>query len=212
MSGKSRRSERNGVVIWGLIMIAAGGWFLLRSMGIRLPGMGEMWPIFPILVGCSIFLSWLFSTDKRANHGVMIPVTINVLIGLFFFAFTLGIVPWSAMGFLWPVFPLIVGIAFLVAWVFSLFSNWGLLIPAGITATVGIVGLGFTLSGQSELFGWIVRFWPLALIALGVVVLFGGVLSSGRRRFPGAETEAGLESYEPQDEETDAQEFKRQDQ
>ena len=212
MSRKSYRSDRAGVVVWGLIMIAVGGWFLLRTLGFRLPGLGQMWPIFPTLVGLSMFVGWLFTSDKRANHGVMIPATINFLVGLFFFGFTLGILPWSDMGILWPVFPLIVGIAFFVAWVFSLFSNWGLLIPAGITATVGIVGLGFTLSIESGLFPWIMRFWPLALIALGVLVLFGGLLSSGRRRSASSTTpDAGLESYEPAGGETAAQEFKRQD-
>jgi hypothetical protein len=205
-------------VIWGLIMIAVGAWFLLRTLGFRLPGMGQMWPIFPTLVGLSMFVGWLFTGNKRENHGIMIPATINLLIGLFFFGFTMGVFPWSAMGVLWPVFPLIVGISFFVAWVFSLFSNWGLLIPGGITATVGIVGLGFTLSAQSGLFAWIVRLWPLALIALGVLVLVGGLLSGFRTpsRSSGAAQAAapeagGLESYEPAGGETTSQEFKRQD-
>lgn len=226
MPGKSHRSERSGVVVWGLIMIAVGGWFLLRTLGFRLPGMGQMWPIFPTLVGLSMFVGWLFGPDKRANHGVMIPATINLLVGLFFFAFTLGVFPWGWMGILWPVFPLIVGVAFFVAWACSLFSNWGLLIPAAITTTVGIVGLGFTLSLESGLFAWVLRLWPLALIALGVLVLVGGLLStpgwrSGPRPRGGARPSdapaaagpapAGLESYETADEETTPQEFKRQD-
>jgi hypothetical protein len=213
MSKRSHRSDRSGVVIWGLIMIAVGAWFLLRTLGFRLPGMGQMWPIFPTLVGLSMFVGWLFTGNKRENHGIMIPATINLLIGLFFFGFTMGVFPWSAMGVLWPVFPLIVGISFFVAWVFSLFSNWGLLIPGGITATVGIVGLGFTLSAQSGLFAWIVRLWPLALIALGVLVLVGGLLSGFRTpsRSSGAPASGGLESYEPAGGETTSQEFKRQD-
>jgi hypothetical protein len=209
MSVKSRKSDRTRVVIWGLIMVAVGFWFLLRTLGFRLPGMGQMWPIFPTLVGVSIFVGWLFTPNKRANHGMMIPATINFLIGLFFFGFTLGVFPWGWMGVLWPVFPLIVGIAFFVAWVFSLFSNWGLLIPAGVTATVGIVGLGFTLAGQSVLFASLLRFWPLALIALGVLVLFGGLLGSGRQRSSAAPP--GLEDYERAGSETTSQEFKRQD-
>jgi hypothetical protein len=226
MSEESRKSSRSGTVIWGLIMIAVGGWFLLRTLGFRLPGMGQLWPIFPALVGLSIFVGWLFTPDKRANHGMMIPATINLLIGAFFFLFTLGFVPWGAMRYLWPMFPLIVGIAFFVAWVFSLFRDWGLLVPAGVLTTVGIVGLGLELSAESGLLAWIVRLWPLSLIALGVLILLGGLLS----RFSGPRTSgprsggpgepparssygtpaaAGLETYEPDDEEKSSQAFKR---
>ena len=59
MTGKLRRSDRSGIAVWGLILIAVGGWLLLRTMGIRLPGMDQMWPIFPIIVGLSIFAGWL---------------------------------------------------------------------------------------------------------------------------------------------------------
>ena len=194
MSGKSHRSDRTGVVIWGLIMIAAGGWFLLRTLGFRLPGMGQMWPIFPTLVGLSMFVGWLFAPNKRENHGIMIPATINLLVGLFFFGFTLGFFPWSWMGVLWPVFPLIVGISFFVAWVFSLFRVWGLLVPAGITATVGIVGLAFTLGAEAGYLQWVLKLWPMALIALGFVVLVGGLLGGRGSR---SSRVATLEDYEP---------------
>ena len=101
------------------------------------------------------------------------------------------------MAYLWPVFPLIVGISFFVAWVFSLFRVWGLLIPGGITATVGIVGLAFTLGAETGYLQWVFKFWPLALIGLGFLVLVGGLLS-GRGWQSGREAEqATLEDYEP---------------
>ena len=164
----SRESDRTGVVIWGLILIGVGGWFLLRTLGFPLPGIGAMWPIFPTVVGIAFFVGWLFTPDKGDAYGIMIPATINFLVGLFFFTFTLGIFDWSAMGYLWPVFPLIVGISFFVAWVFSLFRVWGLLIPGGITAMVGIVGLAFTLGAEAGYLQWVFKLWPLALIALGL--------------------------------------------
>ena len=210
MPGKSSRgSDRGGVVIWGLALIAVGCWFLLRTLGFPLPGLGQMWPIFPMLVGIAIFIGWLFTPDKQANHGMMIPATINVLIGLFFFSFTLGLLSWDNMGVLWPVFPLIVGIAFFVAWVFSLFTAWALLIPAGITSTVGIVGLGVTLSAQSGLLRLVLRFWPVALIGLGVLVLFGGLLSGPSSWYRREDTSSPLsvpqrdvQVYEPAEDET----------
>ncbi len=201
----SRESDRTGITIFGLILIAAGSWFLLRTLGFPLPGIGAMWPIFPTLVGLGIFVGWLFTPDKGDAYGMMIPATINLLIGLFFFTFTLGILDWSAMGYLWPVFPLIVGLSFFVAWVFSLFRVWGLLIPGGITATVGIVGLAFTLGAQARYLQWVFRLWPLALIALGFLVLIGGLLGGrGSRSKQAAGHAAVLEDYEPAEGETTA--------
>jgi hypothetical protein len=195
MSGRSSRgSDRYGALIPGLALIGIGVWFLLRTMGFPLPSIGAMWPIFPVLAGLGFFVNWLASPNKREAHGIMIPATITGLVGLFFFAFTLGFVPWSAMGVLWPVFPLIVGIAFFVAWVFSGFREWGLLVPSAVTGAVGIVGLSFTLGGT--LFGDLVRFWPLLLIGLGVLVLVGGLTGSGRRGSERRAVEAGTEPEE----------------
>jgi hypothetical protein len=162
-----------------------------------------MWPIFPTLVGVGLFVGWLFTPDKDDAYGMMIPATINLLVGLFFFTFTLGIFDWSAMAYLWPVFPLIVGISFFVAWVFSLFRVWGLLIPGGITATVGVVGLAFTLGAEAGYLQWVFKLWPLALIGLGFLVLVGGLLGGrGRQSGRTAGQAAGLEEYEPAEDET----------
>ena len=82
-----------------------------------------------------------------------------------------------------PVFPLIVGLAFLAAWVLSLFRAWGLLIPGAINGAVGVIGLAFTLAGLSHVYlGWIFQFWPVALILLGLLVLVGALVGSGARR------------------------------
>ena len=177
----SRRSSRSGVLIPGLVLIALGAWFLIRALGIDLPGMAAMWPIFPTVVGLSMFVGWFFSADKRGSYGIMIPAVINFLVGVFFFGFTFSILKWSDMVVLWPVFPLIVGVAFFVAWVFSGLRDWGLLIPCAITAGVGIVGLGFTVFGQAEAFSSLIQYWPVLLIALGVLVLIGGVAGRGRK-------------------------------
>jgi hypothetical protein len=164
-----------------MIMIALGVWFLLRALGYSLPGMGAMWPIFPTVVGLSLFVGWLITPNRRANHGMMIPAVINFLVGVFFFGFTFEFFQWREMADLWPVFPLIVGIAFIVARVFSLFRDWGLLIPGGIAAGVGVVGLGYTVLDQDERIASLLDYWPVLLIALGILVLFGGVLGRGRR-------------------------------
>ena len=177
----SRRSSRSGVLIPGLVLIGLGAWFLIRALGVDLPGMAALWPIFPTIVGLSMFVGWLVSSNKRGSYGMMIPAVINFLIGVFFFAFTFGFFKWRDMAVLWPVFPLIVGVAFFVAWLFSGLRDWGMLVPAGITAGVGVVGLGFTLFGQVEAVTSLLKYWPVLLIGLGILVLIGGVVGSGRR-------------------------------
>ncbi len=227
MSGTtSRRSGRGGAIFWGLLLIAAGLWFLLDALGFHTPGVGAMWPIFPTLVGIGLFAVWLFSPNKRESAGIAIPATINLLIGLFFFAFTLGFLRWGEMAFLWPVFPLIVGISFIVAWVFSFFREWGLLIPGGIVSAVGIIGLTFTLAGRNYWYlRMILQWWPLFVILAGVIVLLSALFGRGGTQHraipqqgpvePGpASQPAVLEDIEPQPPsapETTAQDYKRKE-
>jgi hypothetical protein len=191
-------SRRAGTAVWGLVLVALGIWFLLQSLGVPLPGMAALWPVFSTLAGVGFFASWLFSRDKRSSYGVMIPATITFLIGLFFFGFTLGAFAWGDMAYLWPVFPLIVGIAFVVTWVFSGFREWGLLVPGGVTGAVGLIGLAFTL-GRLEYpyLRWILRGWPALLILIGLIVLVGGLLDRRGRPTPPADvSQQGLEDFE----------------
>jgi hypothetical protein len=182
-------------LIPGLVLIALGAWFLVRALGFNLPGMAAMWPIFPTIVGLSMFVGWFFAPKKQGSHGIMIPAVINLMVGLFFFGFTFNILRWGDMAVLWPVFPLIVGVAFFVAWVFSGLRDWGLLIPCAITGGVGIVGLGYTVFREVEAVSSLIRYWPVLLIGLGILVLIGGVVGSGRkapsepRDFKGPEVE-----------------------
>lgn len=172
MSSPSSKSDRVNAIIWGLVLIGVGGWFLLQTLGFPVPGMGKLWPIFPTLVGAGFFVGWLFNARKRDAFGLAIPGTINLLVGLFFFAFTMGLFSWGDMAYLWPVFPLIVGLSFFVAWVFSLFREWGLLIPAGIVGAVGVIGLAFTVGHLDNAYlRLLFNAWPVLLIVIGLSVI-----------------------------------------
>ncbi|MBN1582866.1 MAG: hypothetical protein JXA89_19300 [Anaerolineae bacterium] len=222
--GSSGRSSTVGSVIWGVILIGVGGWFLLDAIGISLPGIDTFWPVFPVLVGCAFVFGWLTSSDKRSAHGIMIPATINILVGLFFFGFTFGFFEWGDMAYLWPVFPLIVGISFLVAWVFSFFREWGLLIPAGVTGAVGVIGLAFTLDKLDNVYlNLLIKGWPVLLILMGLGTLLRGLFGRTTTRSSGNEPvwtedsqvqvndQATLEDYEGErasEKEVEVQAFK----
>ena len=160
---ETKSSNRSGNVIGGLVLIALGIWFFLSTLGVRLPDVGNFWPIFPTLAG----LAFIVAYARQRDAGLLIPGVGAFLIGLFFFLFTLGSFEWSQMGQLWPVFPLIGGLAFLAAYLSE--RDAGLLIPAVGGVGVGVIGLFFTLSGLS--LAWLGTFWPVILILVGIFVL-----------------------------------------
>jgi len=169
---RTESSNHSGNVIGGLILVAIGIWFLLGALGVRLPGIGNLWPIFPTLAG----LAFIVAYARQKDAGLLIPGVTGFLIGLFFFLFTLGSFEWSQMGQLWPVFPLIGGVAFLAAYLSE--RDAGLLIPAVGAMGVGVIGLLFTLSGLS--LAWLGTFWPVVLIVVGLFVLAQNLMGRGR--------------------------------
>ncbi len=48
-------NERSGMLVGGLIVFGVGLLFLLRNFGI-IPDIGEMWPVFPIIVGLAMII------------------------------------------------------------------------------------------------------------------------------------------------------------
>jgi hypothetical protein len=159
-----------------LILIGIGVFFLLINTGV-LGGvnLGDLWPIFPVLIGAGLLLQ--FFIGGLRDPDLVFGGTIFTLTGLFFFLFTLNVnvaplgpITWSDMARLWPAFPTIVGIAFVLRWVLGGLRESGLLIPAAILLAVGLGGFSFTLAGFPA-FRLFFDYWPVLLIILGVIVL-----------------------------------------
>ena len=161
-------SARFRGVLWGGILLAAGSWFLLERLGVDLPNFwSALWPLFPFMFGFAFLVTYVTSEEK--DPGLVWPGTFGMLIGAFFFLFSLDIVEWDQMSELWPAFPLIVGLSFVATWFAGRCRKLQLLVPATINIAVGVVGLGFTL-------GLIDRrtlntLWPLALVAIGLFMI-----------------------------------------
>ena len=156
--------DKLGTMWTGLGLIALGIALLVAQW----IGWDEIWPLFPLLAGLS-FLGWCVATGFK-DGGLAFVGTAATLVGLFFFGFTLGYWEWAEMSRLWPVFPLIGGIAF-----FALFlaeRDLGVLAVGCMALIVGLVGLAVT-------FGFvgsdIVKLWPLLLIFGGLVGLTSAV-------------------------------------
>jgi len=51
-----------GTIVWGLVLVAVGGWFFLdRTLGLDLPEIdwGDVWPIVLIVIGIAVILRGL---------------------------------------------------------------------------------------------------------------------------------------------------------
>jgi hypothetical protein len=64
---RTRRAVDTGTVIWGLILIAVGGWFFLdHTLGFDLPRInwGDLWPVILLVIGGAVILQGL---SRRAS-------------------------------------------------------------------------------------------------------------------------------------------------
>lgn len=164
--------DKVGNVWAGLGLIAVGIAFVIAQV----IGWDRIWPLFPMVAGIG-FLAWYAYTSFKDAGLVFIGIT-GLLAGLFFFGFTLGIWEWGQMSDLWPVFPLIAGVAFLAQFVAERGRDMGTLGIGCAALIVGAVGLAFTFGLVSR---EIWRLWPLLLILMGVLSLVGGLLRGFRR-------------------------------
>ena len=171
--------RNRGAIVPGLVLIALGGWFLADALGVRLPGLGDLWPIFPLGFGIAMLAQYF--VNGRRDEGLIFTGVTGVLVGAFFLAITLGPLGWGDLGRLWPIFPLIGGLAFLAQWL-ARPSERGLLVPALLGLAVGGIALLFTLDLLGEGAGRLLaNFWPVVLILLGVALLANYMLS-GRKK------------------------------
>jgi hypothetical protein len=163
------RQVSNGATVAGIMLIVLGLVFFVATQGAFNLDWENIWPIFPMLVGAGI-LAMAFTSDNSAGRaGAVIGGTIPLLVGAFFFSITTGVFDWSDMGTLWPVFPIIVGLAFVAGYFAGNREQPGLLWPAAIIGGTGLVFLFITTTSVG--YGIIGQLWPLALIAVGVLML-----------------------------------------
>ena len=71
MSDRQMESERRGMLLGGLIVFGVGLIFLLINLDI-LPGMRDMWPMIPIIVGVSLIIG-SFCKGKKSDKSEHSP-------------------------------------------------------------------------------------------------------------------------------------------
>jgi hypothetical protein len=124
-----------------------------------------------------------YALGERRDSGQLFGGVVALLIGAFFFLFTLNLplplpglqdgVQWADMGRLWPMFVLIVGLGALAQWATDPGNRAArsLSLLALLIAVVALI-INFSLAGD-EAFRQLARFWPLLLVIAGLWMLLG---------------------------------------
>ena len=159
---------RNSLVP-GFALILIGGYLIARRMHWPLPRFDQLYPIFFLLLGA---ISAIRIRGRGHREGVFGAVFF-VIIGTFYLLYNYGVIPFAFED--WPIWPLAAGLGFLVSWLFVP-NQWALLIPGTI---LSLVGIGFLLPEFGLYYDFDVeRYWPVLIIAAGIVVLVGGIRKS----------------------------------
>lgn len=158
--------HRHGVV-WGILLILLGGFFLLIRMMPDIFGY-IYWPFLIIGIGGAFLLSAILT---RAG-GLAIPGFIVGGIGGILYYQSISH-DWASWSYMWTLIPGFVGLGVIFAGLLSRerphFDSGGLVLLA-------ISAMGFLIFGGS--FGLnmdINTLWPLFLIGIGVITLFSAI-------------------------------------
>jgi len=144
-------------MVIGIGLIILGILFLFENFGYIAFDFKDVWPVFVILAGVGFFIGYL---QDKTNYGLLMPGTILIIYGVMFFY--CSVEGWYYMTYLWPVFIIGPGIGFFMMFVLGQ-KEKGMLVPASILTGLGIL----FLLGKTG----IVRYWPLVLIIIGIVMI-----------------------------------------
>jgi len=159
-------ADERGKRTLAITLIVLGVLFLFVSNHVVV-GWEHVWPVFLVFGG--LLLLRLFRA--RRTPELLFGGLTSALLGIFLLMFTLGIFDWLQMEALWPVIPLVAGAGLLA--VSGVSREGGFMVILG-SATVLFAAVSFLITSgvvESRVTEPFMRFWPLALVLAGVVIL-----------------------------------------
>jgi hypothetical protein len=161
--------ERRSDLIFGIILILIGGWFLAAQFEI-VPGLNEImnieyqWPLIVIGVGVFLFILGLLIR----NPAMSVPACIvGGIGGLLYWCNSTG--NWAAWSYLWALIPGFVGIGIILSTLLGGQAKTGYREGLKLIFISGILfGIFLMLfSGQ----GLYAKYWPILIILGGIWII-----------------------------------------
>jgi len=161
--------ERRSDLIFGIIMLLVGGWFLAAQFNL-IPGLNEImnieyqWPF--IIIGVGVFL-FLLGLLVRAP-GMSVPACIVAGIGgILYWANSTG--NWGSWSYLWTLIPGFVGVGVLLSTLLGGEEKKGYSDGLRLILVSAILFIIFFMifSGNS----YFIKYWPVLIILAGIWII-----------------------------------------
>ena len=166
-------NHRDQGMMWGALALIGMGVAFLIAQWI---GWDRIWPIFPLMGGLAFLGAYVLGGFRES--GFVFVGTAAILVALFFFGFSFGFWEWAEMADLWPIFPAIGGVAFIVLFFADRAHDVGVLGVGCAAIVVGLVGFLIT---SGVVGSDITRLWPLLVIFVGIATLISAIRQGVRK-------------------------------
>jgi len=166
--------KRAGTIVFALGLLLLGIWIIGVSLNLPIIKFRYLWPIIPMWFGFSLLVQ--FASDQEKRGGLIFAATFLILSFGFVGLFTIGILAFNGQTVttLWPIILLIIGASFLALYLGTGMNDQTLLMLTSVSGGPGLFFLPITLGTiRTSAFAQVLRFWPLLVLMLLLVVLFG---------------------------------------
>jgi hypothetical protein len=164
--------QKNRSLLPGIILIIIGAFILLRNLALFRFYWSESYPIFFILLGLVLIVAFIFYRSKS----YIFWGSVFLMLGIFFMLRNYDIIDYFFMDEVWPIFLIILGIAFLVKFLVDP-KDFGALIPAGILLFIGIINLLRALH-YWEAYDYVKQYWPLLIVIVGLNIIITAMIKN----------------------------------
>jgi len=166
--------NKRASITGGVILILLGLFFLAREIFPDVFGVFE-WPFIVIGVGVVFILAAILS----GQGGLAIPGTIIGGIGGILYAQS-NLIGFNSWSYMWALIPGLVGLGIILSGIIDGHIRGAL--SAGLTLILISLVLFFIFGGSFGLDPELVKYWPVILIALGVITIIRLFIKGKRRK------------------------------